>query len=117
MESRMRKVDKSTRGRRGKNRMKKIEEKNNPETARDRPEKAEKQYRKKLEMRCEGRRGTENTNTLDIKLFMRGSRKFSQWGPDYYFFSRGGGGGLLLFDIQTQSVFYKSDCKLFVLRK
>lgn len=56
MEMRMRKVDKDTRGRRGKNRMKKIEEKNNPETARDRPEKIEKQYRKKLEMRCEGKR-------------------------------------------------------------
>lgn len=55
MEARMRKVDKTSRGRRGKDRMRRIEEKNNEEKAKDRQEKAEKKYRKKLEMRCEGK--------------------------------------------------------------
>nr|XP_022310045.1 DC-STAMP domain-containing protein 1-like [Crassostrea virginica] len=53
MEARMRKVDKTSRGRRGKDRMRRIEDKNNEEKAKDRQEKAEKKYRKKLEMRCE----------------------------------------------------------------
>ncbi|XP_048751496.2 E3 ubiquitin-protein ligase DCST1-like [Ostrea edulis] len=52
MADRMRKVDKYSRGRRG-NRMKKIDSKNDESNAQDRSEKAEKNYRKKLEMRCE----------------------------------------------------------------
>ncbi|XP_062617495.1 E3 ubiquitin-protein ligase DCST1-like [Saccostrea cucullata] len=52
MAERMRQVDKVTHNRRG-NRMQKIESENDESTAKDRAEKSEKKYRKKLEMRCE----------------------------------------------------------------
>ncbi|XP_061194944.1 E3 ubiquitin-protein ligase DCST1-like [Saccostrea echinata] len=52
MAERMRQVDKVTHNRRG-NRMQKIESENDESTAKDRAEKSEKRYRKKLEMRCE----------------------------------------------------------------